>query len=539
MIRNALAVSLGLSLLWATGCVKMSDEYTINPDGSGKVKISRLQPAEMNMFGGKKELDPEEETKKSARKILEKSTGVDAWKDVSWKVADDGRILITGTAYFKDVTKVRFGGEGANIRLEKGEGGKLVLRMGKAKKGPAAAPEGDAPEKLSEEELKKKVLVQKMKWQQGRGMFVAMMSGLEMKTVINLPGKIEKLSCFKKEGDRKVQFTLKGDDFLKVIDEYTAKEDFWKKQATEPGRGDLKNMDTPEALEKLFGSKEPPVVELSGATAPLFNYAEEVAAARKLEPAIRAKLAAKPKTPASTTKPPEVAPPAAGAGMVETWVTDVRQKLKVDLPKGKGIFASSPGLEIKILGQLPGAVLDLKNGDLEKAVADNGADLMSKSSFNRKTQSAYTQGTAKDFVSFGVKLEPLPEGAKAVKELSGHLLYSVGTGAKTTDIGEIELKRGSTGTALGAKVTNYSKFFGVTLELDLKSPSMVKGFEVTDADGKAIEASVGRRSTWSGKSRVTMRLPKDCPAKLKVKVVLFEKTEQRKLPFKLENIQVR
>ena len=139
MIRKSIAFALALSLALLAGCVQVRDEYTLNPDGSGKVKVSRLEPAGMTLMGGGGQLNPEAEVLTVAKKLVAESKGIDAWKDVSWKIAKDGRIQVTGTAYFKDINKLAFGSKEGRARLEKLEGGKLVLVFGKGS-GKAAAP---------------------------------------------------------------------------------------------------------------------------------------------------------------------------------------------------------------------------------------------------------------------------------------------------------------------------------------------------------------------------------------------------------------
>jgi len=540
MTKRAMVVSLALSLGLLAGCIQVRDEYTLNPDGSGKVKVDRLEPAAMNMMGGSKDLNPEAEALKVAKKLVEKTKGVEAWKDVTWKIAEDGRVRVTGTAYFKDINALAFSSKEGRTSLEKPGDGRMVLRFGKQGAKPKTATKTE-PAKLSDEELKRKVLVEKVKWQQGRGMMVATMSGMLMESTYNLPGKVEKTSCFKKLGAGKVRFTIKGDDFIKTLDRLTADEKFWKAQAAGSNRGSLKDFQVPEALKMLYGSTEPPCVEVSGAVKPLFNYAEEVAAARKGMPDLVKKLGAKPPSgTGGTGSDPEPEPAKAGDGLVKVWITSINQTLAADLPKDKGLWPPKATCEIQVIGQLPGKVIKIEDGKLEKAVADNDGSMMPAKSFYQKTQGAYLQGTKKDFVKFSLRLGPLPEGAKAIKEASGHLVYYVGSGSKKTDLGEIKLEKDASGKVLGAKVTRRSKNFGsVTLELAIKDPSMIKGVTCKTTDDKELQCKVSNAYTWSGKTRLSLSIPRDAPETAKFELELYEKTEKRNMPFKLENVKVR
>ncbi len=532
MVRSIARVAAA-ALVLAAGCQKVRDEYTLNPDGSGKVAVRRLAPAQPNLTGGG-ELDPQAESAKAARKLVEGSKGVEAWKDLTWKVAADGRILLVGTAYFKNVAGLKL--EGWRVQVARTPAGGLVLGFVKSGKKAAKAP----PRKLAGKDLERRVLQEKMKWQQGRGMMVAMLSGLEFETVVHLPGKVGEASCFKKLPDGKsVRLVLKGDDFLKLMDQQAAREEFWKKQATE-GRGRLDEMEVPEVMEKLFGSREPPRAVVEKVGKPLFDYAKEVAAARAADAALRKKLGAGAGGGAPAGPGPSVAAPKAGAGFKKLWVKQVQHQPELDLPKDRGLFPARAGCQVQLIGELPGPVLKVENGAVERAVADTGADLLPATEFQRKTQGAYLTGKNKGFAQFTVGLAPLPAGARGLKEISGHITYVVGTGSKQVDLGEIEIKKGAEGKALGAKVRSINPGFkSFDLQLKVDSPSAVRSFKFAGADGKQLDVNRSGYRGWKGKYTFSFRCKAAPPAKAKVTVELYEKTEKRKLPFSIRNLSLR
>ncbi len=100
--KNFLIIILALL---TGGCIQIEEEFSINPDGTGKVKyVSETNYAFT--------LNSDNETEKekalaTVRDILEKSKGVSAWKDVSYKIMGEDRIKFTGTAYFKDISKLK------------------------------------------------------------------------------------------------------------------------------------------------------------------------------------------------------------------------------------------------------------------------------------------------------------------------------------------------------------------------------------------------------------------------------------------------
>jgi hypothetical protein len=89
----------------AAGCLETDEEYTLNPDKSGKVVLEfYLKPDPLGMEQDK---DSQAKVKKAASETLSESKGIETWKNVSVKHMDDGRIHFKGTAYFKDLSKVR------------------------------------------------------------------------------------------------------------------------------------------------------------------------------------------------------------------------------------------------------------------------------------------------------------------------------------------------------------------------------------------------------------------------------------------------
>ena len=97
-------------LFLLTSCFQEELVYTLNPDGSGKVNLKAIFPLDsyfdLNLTG-ENSLSPEEKVQLVVKKTLEKSEGIAAWTNVSYKTTDDNKIEFQGTAYFKDLNKVK------------------------------------------------------------------------------------------------------------------------------------------------------------------------------------------------------------------------------------------------------------------------------------------------------------------------------------------------------------------------------------------------------------------------------------------------
>src|SRR3954452_7194801 len=100
VMKKVLAALCLFGTLLITGCFDTKQEFTLNPDGSGKVvQDSAFQRMNLKSEGQ----NSDEQLREAVRSILNEAKGVEAWKDLSFKRLPDGRMAIHFTAYFKDV----------------------------------------------------------------------------------------------------------------------------------------------------------------------------------------------------------------------------------------------------------------------------------------------------------------------------------------------------------------------------------------------------------------------------------------------------
>ena len=111
---NRIQILIFLILPLLTSCVQTTQEFYINPDGSGKAEISASSQADLGLnISTDTNLTPQEkyELQKKAvnemNKQIEKSQGISAWKDVKYNMKKDGTFEFSATIYFPEFTKVR------------------------------------------------------------------------------------------------------------------------------------------------------------------------------------------------------------------------------------------------------------------------------------------------------------------------------------------------------------------------------------------------------------------------------------------------
>ena len=117
----------------------------------------------MNMMGDEDE-DPKEKAKKAAASIVSDTEGIEMWKDVSYKLLEDGRTYFKGTGYFKNVAKIKFENLGdAKVILKKTTKGSLVLDVEMGDKDDEDDEEKTEQPKLTEAQMTEKMAAQRMK----------------------------------------------------------------------------------------------------------------------------------------------------------------------------------------------------------------------------------------------------------------------------------------------------------------------------------------------------------------------------------------
>ncbi len=290
MKRFLLGILL-VSYIAVCGCVQETNEFFINPDGSGKV-IHEL--TEESMDGGMFSMqgaqsDPNEQLNKTVVGILTESKGVDAWRDVEYGLTKEGKIHFKGTAYFADITKVDFEGgleidtgngeEGGNsIIFNKNPDGTIAIEFKMQESDGQNESEVAVPD-MNDKELNDMIMKQKMQYQQMKMMMGNKISSLKMENIFHLPGEITKSTNFEKIDDRTVRIVITGEKIIKAFDSIMADDELLK-EMIRTGKNPNSDMNPSEMNEKVFGEKGP-ITVIAEANEPLFNYKRELDLARR------------------------------------------------------------------------------------------------------------------------------------------------------------------------------------------------------------------------------------------------------------------
>jgi hypothetical protein len=306
----AVLAAMAAVCVLVVGCIETKQDYTLNPDGSGKVVVEVIKDDTMAMMMGapQEQQDPEMEARRFVKQVMDGTQGVDAWENVSHDKTPDGRTRFRGTAYFADLAKLKLQAAGAsNIEWVK-EGDGMVLRVREDEAKPEAAPAEPAPE-LTDEQLK----MERLKYQQMRVMMDATIGRMKIDVSYMLPGTLAEVSVFKKDPSGAVRMTVEGGRILAAMDEMMQDDANVRKMAGSGGRNMGMKMDE-NMKEKVLGGKGPITARVKGDLKPLFDYAAQSKAAREAMPAMieRLGLDKLPAAPAPTLMPPGFGQPGGG-----------------------------------------------------------------------------------------------------------------------------------------------------------------------------------------------------------------------------------
>lgn len=520
------ALALGTALLLAS-CYDTEEEFTINPDGSGKV-VHECSFQSVNLSNN--DDDPEEALQSAITTLIEKSKGVDAWSDVSFKLLDDGRMWFKGTAYFKNIDELEIENQSMlSFTWKKQDNGKAELALS-FKKDNDSKQESKAAD-LTPAEKAKKLKTERAKFQQAMPMFSAMLGGLKQTTTFHLPGKVEASSNFKKASSGDLGLTFDGAKMLDALNTLVADDDWLAKNEFDTQKGPA--LDN-ELSGLLFGENAPVMASITGATKPLFDYAAEVAAAQKQTAKLQKQLGVV-----------SVAPPSKGEPLKSIKVVGVRMISELDKKLDLRPFNYDAGYTLSVLAEFAGSVLDVTDKSaVTTATASDGTSILKSDREWDLRLGSPKLSADKASAIFDINLNLPPSGAKGLKEVTGTIQYRVAGGSKKTDLGLASFEVGAKGTEFDASIEKikdgWQKDGSKDIELKLKlKPDDVKTVSlVVDSTSPAIELERRGYSSSGGTTRFTFNFKEGIPEKGSIVVETYDQLKSFDVPFSIENISL-
>ncbi len=267
MKRTGCLLVLILPLILIGGCIHGQATLSLNPDGSGSVRFEGLY----NPY-----LYPEDTADipqtfrvfiRQFKETLTQSDGIDVWKNVNWRILEDGRFYFSAEAYFKSVSA-------ADIRIADNKIG-LKAFYRKDKKQPCL--------------LELKPLQVKPKDSADEDWFLArryeafcqaaeiILQNLRVHIIINLPAQILDKQGFETIDSQTVQYVIEGNRLRPLFQFINARQG--DAAAAKWGYAPIKFFNY-ELLPRWLEDK-PLRVEFAESKNPIFNYGRAASAAKK------------------------------------------------------------------------------------------------------------------------------------------------------------------------------------------------------------------------------------------------------------------
>ncbi|QQL45507.1 hypothetical protein [Sulfuriroseicoccus oceanibius] len=534
-----------LAALVLASCVDEEREFTLNPDGSGKVKVvATFSTDSVISFNGESD-SPEKRAKDAVKATLEDSRGVMTWADVSYEVLEGKKVKFEGTAYFPDINKLRIKVGSTKLDTfqpemvtqdgvvtitcpakDKSEGGDGDVGI---KIGPTGG-DADQPEwsTLSKEGQDARLAEVKAELSKMRMMIAGLAADMSNRVVFHLPADPQGVTNFEKSGERTLRVEQSGEQLLAAVDKLLA-DDEQLRGLLASGHNVMK--DGPPA-ELMLGAKGDPTLRFAANAQPQFDYAKEQEAAATAFPQMMKDLGLV----------VVMAPPMKdGAKLENVRLAGVQMATK-QVDRNLRPFNRSQGMSLAFVAELPGSVFSAGEGKLTRFVMEGGEDMMPESEWSRKPKNIEVSEDGK-WLKFEVQADKLPTNAITVKELAGEIECMSSGGSEWLDLGFASLKEGAKGNLYNAEVKKVGEHsynegkYEVSVFFELER-EVIKDVKFYDADGMEIPTSQNGAS-WGGKqTTLDFTFDEYPPVNAKVKAEIYTDLLRINVPFQLENVVI-
>jgi hypothetical protein len=280
-LRRLLA--LVFSTLALSACLERKETGILNPDGSGKAVVDTLvhvpepqrDKAQTTLFG-----------KSVASQIIGHAHGVDAWKDLVVETAPDGRIHVSATVYFPDISKFQLDA-GFSTRWTKNSDGTYTFTLQKDE--PANAP---PPPAMTDDQVAQAITAAKLDYKQNQPAMLTALNDLKLQTTFTLPGTISATNILTKDpASNTVTLVIEGKVITAAMDKIMADD---KLLASAIRAGNNTTFADDLLTQNIFGKKGPISATVTGALTPQFDYKAESEAAKAAQAAMFTKAGVNP-----------------------------------------------------------------------------------------------------------------------------------------------------------------------------------------------------------------------------------------------------
>lgn len=439
--RNRRLLLLGLAPLGLLlgGCFDTRQDITLNPDGTGRAIIeSTFAPPDLLLkSAGPRTTDTP--GRQALRDLIDKATGVDAWRDLSWRELEDGRVTVRGIAYFTNLST--FGTPFTafqRFQTKRDPQGGLRIEVGTdATRASIARPGAPGQPPATADSL----LRERQQWRALQPWLAATLGNLQQETVLHLPGPVRESSNFDTNTPGTLRLHLAGARLLAAIEDAVSDPD----RAGRLHDGDAAHgFDRERANERIYGRRAAVHAVIHPTGAERFDYASEVAAARKSFPELARSLGLNER---------DLPGPAPAIDGTPATLTVLGMGWRFDAAdRSRSPFAGErPGYTLHLRADLPGAVLKVRHITVTEARTMEGTSLNPEPIVVPQVAGVRNARTQTS-VEFNVRLASPPRDSAGLAEVSGFLECDRMENLRTVELLSGRLQNGARGTHFGAGI---------------------------------------------------------------------------------------
>lgn len=531
-------ILLFVAIISILGCLEEKSKYTINADCSGKATFE-LTFTPSHLVPSKPGAAPEHMITHQIEEILLRSKGIDIWKDISFRLTDEGSIHFIGTAYFPDANKLSLWRpdirEISRLQFSKDKSGRIIIESSDSPDQNNEMGKKSAPE-LSEAELALQVKLTKLRYKQVRPMLQSAFGTLKQEWFLYLPAKIEKISNIEKVDDTTVRWKMTGSEMLDSIDKLMTNDERLKLFIRE-GKDPFESSPAGSLFNEMFLGKKGPIrIVLNSDSKNLFDYNAEVDAARGDFDRMLKELGlvlTRPE-PIST---PTVSNVPAEPGTVK--VGGVRLVRYEDEERGIRPLSWGNNYTLSLIMELGEPNLIITHGRVEKAITDTGQNILG---IHTGISSPKLSKDGKSVI-FDVKLSVPDEDANGLAELSGVLVHLKSAGIKEIDLGVMDFKKGAKSKVPGFAIRSIRPDWnkGHT-RMELKVNLLLGTIKSTTfyrEDGTELIVSQGGKSFSSDRLMdIDYKIKGKFPPRGRIVLEVLDEITKHEISFKLTNISL-
>lgn|GEM_PF-2986081 len=508
-----------------SGCFDTKQEITLNPDGSGKIVMeSTFAQPELLLKGPKRG----NATPDRVRQLIEEAKGVEAWRDISFRELEDGRLWVRGTAYFRDLSKLKTSlNSFLNFRVTKDAAGGLTLSL---RPDTSDSPFPLAAElKSNEPDTLESIQFERKQFRAMQPLLTATFGGIKQETVFHFPGPVKEASNLHTNGPQSLRVSYDGGRIVTAIEHILFDPELTQRRLA---AGSLTNfLSSDEVTEQVFGHRGPVRAVILPGRKPLFDYETEVEKARKSFSALAREL--------GLTEPPtERVKPAVDGAPARIKVIGVGWRFEKEGELASFFGGPRQGYTLSLRAELPGAVFSVNEVSITRAATLEGVILECKARTSSGIVVEDPSGVRTN-VNFDIHLGSPPVDSKGLAEVSGVLECSSAENRRTLELISGRLVAGAKGKEFGAHLDHVGANNAGSEKLVLRTslePSRLLSLYVMNDAGMKVTLDVRGTMNVGKEYSYTCAARHSIPRSGKLVAEALVGSQTLRIPFSVTNL---